>query len=675
MSKIAKVISINEKLKGTEPGKLTEKKWNELIEQMALHEGKPTKIGEIWLKAALKLFCLYNQDLDESTVVISDGSNDYGIDGYHIDKKVEGEGEEENRQTIITIFQGKWSGSWKDIDEDFGKIFNYFTDEQARENANSTLKRLKNILADCKNKSEEIYLKIVVFMDDKKRSFNTRQRKCTYDAFDHRKNERQEVENIFEECECKVFTHDDLAMVAYDPANTSLMLPFVADQSYKIYDEEGNLIQAVGQIKLRVLAESIENFPHDLSFLNRFNVRNDLGNKNKTNQGLVKTLESDPASLKFAHNGLKFTGHDYNLKTGKLTGPSINNGQQSISRCLDVYRDNLGTEIVDNNYEETIPITINISKDTKKIKKITAGSNSQSGVRPYQFLALEEGIVNLSEFLNRTTVKSVKGLKDKKINLSIKEGANQNKKGCLNLNFLHFLQSLSSVLTGNAGHPNKSEEFGVDGEYTIQMRETLTSFDSKYAKDASRMACILLNEFRCGVVKKSKDESFKQGYARLFLVILSRIIMKEIHYKHKLRGPKAIEKFLKLYDADQFNIKKAAELTYVGFRRYLNDGYENSAGSTSPPREGFWRRDTKKGLELSQYNKGNPAGFCHQHLNGLYSDDYTSGAAFLWKSMRDLFISIQDVGIDETLVIIDNDPVKYKLFYDKYNFFNKGEEE
>lgn len=129
----------------------------------------------------------------------------------------------------------------------------------------------------------------------------------------------------------------------------------------------------------------------------RKNVRQSLGNSNKVNKGIAKTIKKEPGDFFFCHNGITAICSKIVVLNGQLTVKDLNivNGCQSLStifNCGEAAKKSYGY-ILFKFYEMV---------DSEKADKITNSTNSQSAVKARDLRSNDKSILSIKKNYEQT---------------------------------------------------------------------------------------------------------------------------------------------------------------------------------------------------------------------------------------------------------------------------------
>lgn len=343
------------------------------------------------IKFSTKLICQWldigEEDDANEDFFINDGPGDGGIDIAYLCHGEDDNGISGNEGDTWYLIQSKYGTSELNILQEGAKIIDTLCED--RSNLSEASKRLVKKLKTFREKSSESdRLELVI---------------ATTNPLNE--NERRELDKI------KVIGREKLRFAGtFDVKEVSVWTIWQQqDQSLEPdihVDIEGEFIDSnfgliVGIVPIYNLYVFLDQYRKNTGDLNQIydeNVRLHLG-KNKINKGIEDTIYKNPSMFGVYNNGITVVVSDYKKVRGKkhqLSNPHIVNGCQTtmtIWNTLDTMYNSGGTgELdVDVNLENSCVIAKIVKVQGKDIlREITKFTNSQTGVRDQDFLALED---------------------------------------------------------------------------------------------------------------------------------------------------------------------------------------------------------------------------------------------------------------------------------------------
>lgn len=316
----------------------------------------------------------------EAKDCITDGANDKQIDAVYIN----------NQDSTIYIIQGKFmSGEYIDAEPVREVLSSWILVQdlnQLQDAANSKLKVKINEISAALDDDYEICFELVTTAK------LTDQAQMDADAFSKKLSDSEELNANF------VVVDDEMLKVKYDEAlnKTNNYINFTFQlESGKYLDVELNGTRAVlAAIPLRDCV-NIPGIKDGRLF--RKNVRQSLGNSNKVNKGIAKTIKKEPGDFFFCHNGITALCLKMDIQNGQLTVKDLNivNGCQSLSTifsCGEAAKKSYGY-ILFKFYEMA---------NSEKADKITNSTNSQSAVKARDLRSNDKIVLSIKKNYEQT---------------------------------------------------------------------------------------------------------------------------------------------------------------------------------------------------------------------------------------------------------------------------------
>lgn len=252
----------------------------------------------------------------EAKDCITDGANDKQIDAVYIN----------NQDSTIYIIQGKFmSGEYIDAEPVREVLSSWILVQdldQLQDAANLKLKVKINEISAALDDDYEICFELITTAK------LTDQAQMDADAFSKKLSDSEELNANF------VVVDNEMLKVKYDEAlnKTNNYINFTFQlESGKYLEVELNGTRAVlAAIPLKDCV-NIPGIKDGRLF--RKNVRQSLGNSNKVNKGIAKTIKKEPGDFFFYHNGITAICSKIDIQNGQLTVKDLNivNGCQSLS--------------------------------------------------------------------------------------------------------------------------------------------------------------------------------------------------------------------------------------------------------------------------------------------------------------------------------------------------------
>lgn len=316
----------------------------------------------------------------EAKDCITDGANDKQIDAVYIN----------NQDSTIYIIQGKFmSGEYIDAEPVREVLSSWILVQdlnQLQDAANSKLKVKINEISAALDDDYDICFELVTTAK------LTDQAQMDADAFSKKLSDSDELNANF------VVVDDEMLKVKYDEAlnKTNNYINFTFQlESGKYLEVELNGTRAVlAAIPLKDCV-NIPGIKDGRLF--RKNVRQSLGNSNKVNKGIAKTIKKEPGDFFFYHNGITAICSKIDIQNGQLTVKDLNivNGCQSLSTifsCGEAAKKSYGY-ILFKFYEMA---------NSEKADKITNSTNSQSAVKARDLRSNDKIVLSIKKNYEQT---------------------------------------------------------------------------------------------------------------------------------------------------------------------------------------------------------------------------------------------------------------------------------
>ena len=316
----------------------------------------------------------------EAKDCITDGANDKQIDAVYIN----------NQDSTIYIIQGKFmSGEYIDAEPVREVLSSWILVQdlnQLQDVANSKLKVKINEISAALDDDYEICFELITTAK------LTDQAQMDADAFSKKLSDSEEMNANF------VVVDNEMLKFKYDEAlnKTNNYINFTFQlESGKYLEVELNGTRAVlAAIPLKDCV-NIPGIKDGRLF--RKNVRQSLGNSNKVNKGIAKTIKKEPGDFFFYHNGITAICSKIDIQNGQLTVKDLNivNGCQSLSTifsCGEAAKKSYGY-ILFKFYEMA---------NSEKADKITNSTNSQSTVKARDLRSNDKIVLSIKKNYEQT---------------------------------------------------------------------------------------------------------------------------------------------------------------------------------------------------------------------------------------------------------------------------------
>lgn len=319
---------------------------------------------------------IHNLDIIEAKDCITDGAGDKQIDAVYID----------NQNSTIYIVQGKfYSGNVVDA-EPLREVLTSWVlikDLSAlQESANDKLKIKINEIAQALDDDYDICFELIVTS-----SITTAAEK---DLAAFRKelaeNESLSANLMLVDNSTLKFRYDEALNKNRPYINHDFLLE--NDKMIKMSLAGTNVVIAAIPLKECIKIPGIKD-----GSLFRKNVRQSLGNSNKVNKGIAKTIKTEASDFFFYHNGITAICSKISISGNTLSVKELNvvNGCQSLStiyNCSETVRNSNDGYIMFRFYEIAEP---------EKADKISTSTNSQSAVKARDLRSNDKAVLSIKK--------------------------------------------------------------------------------------------------------------------------------------------------------------------------------------------------------------------------------------------------------------------------------------
>ncbi len=336
----------------------------------------------------------FNKSIEDVFPYCAIGNNDYGIDGFFIDKETRN----------LYLYQFKWSTNFELFKESYRRLIKdgierIFGNPTVDTALNPLIARLRNELQEYHNIIDKVYICFV---------FNGETEKAEGSKV---------LEYLQEELESRKHFIDSF----YGKREITLTIQYISNETKKInqttrtkktfqYDinfisqskKEGpnGEVQHIGFIKLYDLYRMYCDMKQRLF---EKNIRAGLSEDNAPNQAINKSLKDivinkkvDPSYFTFHHNGITLFAQKLTLDNGitSIIEPRVLNGAQTVSTLAKFIDDNQKNP----NFQDSIELLKEIEVIGKVIEKcdvefitqITISNNKQNPVEPWNLRANDD---------------------------------------------------------------------------------------------------------------------------------------------------------------------------------------------------------------------------------------------------------------------------------------------
>ncbi len=319
---------------------------------------------------------IHNLDIVETKECITDGTGDKQIDAVYID----------NQDSIIYIIQGKFYSAETIDAEPLREVLASWVQikdlQRLQENANDKLKAKINEIARAIEDDYSICFELIttaVLTDSANKDLITFQKELS-------ENEDLSANIYLVDRNTLQFKYDE----ALNKNRPYINFDFKVDKDKCIEIDLDGTKAIIAAIPLK---ECIQ-IPgiHDGSLF-RKNVRQSLGNSNKVNKEIAKTLKSNAQDFFLLHNGITAICSKIKLEGNTLSTKELNvvNGCQSLSTiysCSESVKNADGGYIMFRFYE---------IDNVDKADKISISTNSQSAVKARDLRSNDKAVLSMKK--------------------------------------------------------------------------------------------------------------------------------------------------------------------------------------------------------------------------------------------------------------------------------------
>lgn len=319
---------------------------------------------------------IHNLDTIEAKDCITDGAGDKQIDAVYID----------NQASVIYIIQGKfYSGNTigaealREVLSSWIQIKNL---KELQDSANEKLKVKINELATALEDDYEVCFELITtagLTEDAKKDLAVFQKELA-------ENDTLSANLVLVDDETLSFKYDEAAQRYRPYINHEFVLE---DNKYMEFHMGGTkaVIVAV-PLKDCIKIPGIKD-----GSLFRKNVRQSLGNNNKVNKGIARTLKKDAKDFVFLHNGITAICSEMHIEGNILSVKELNvvNGCQSLSTIYNC------SETVKNAPDGYIMFRFYEITDAEKADRISTCTNSQSAVKARDLRSNDKAVLSMKK--------------------------------------------------------------------------------------------------------------------------------------------------------------------------------------------------------------------------------------------------------------------------------------
>lgn len=319
---------------------------------------------------------IHNLDTIEAKDCITDGAGDKQIDAVYID----------NQASVVYIIQGKfYSGdtigaeALREVLSSWIQIKNL---KELQDSANEKLKVKINELAKALEDDYEVCFELITtagLTEDAKKDLAVFQKELA-------ENDTLSANLVLVDDETLSFKYDEAAQRYRPYINHEFVLE---DNKYMEFHMGGTkaVIVAV-PLKDCIKIPGIKD-----GSLFRKNVRQSLGNNNKVNKGIARTLKKDAKDFVFLHNGITAICSEMHIEGNILSVKELNvvNGCQSLSTIYNC------SETVKNAPDGYIMFRFYEITDAEKADRISTCTNSQSAVKARDLRSNDKAVLSMKK--------------------------------------------------------------------------------------------------------------------------------------------------------------------------------------------------------------------------------------------------------------------------------------
>lgn len=319
---------------------------------------------------------IHNLDTIEAKDCITDGAGDKQIDAVYID----------NQASVVYIIQGKfYSGNTigaealREVLSSWIQIKNL---KELQDSANEKLKVKINELATALEDDYEVCFELITtagLTEDAKKDLAVFQKELA-------ENDTLSANLVLVDDETLSFKYDEAAQRYRPYINHEFVLE---DNKYMEFHMGGTkaVIVAV-PLKDCIKIPGIKD-----GSLFRKNVRQSLGNNNKVNKGIARTLKKDAKDFVFLHNGITAICSEMHIEGNILSVKELNvvNGCQSLSTIYNC------SETVKNAPDGYIMFRFYEITDAEKADRISTCTNSQSAVKARDLRSNDKAVLSMKK--------------------------------------------------------------------------------------------------------------------------------------------------------------------------------------------------------------------------------------------------------------------------------------
>lgn len=319
---------------------------------------------------------IHNLDTYETKDCITDGAGDKQIDAVYID----------NQSSTIYIIQGKFYGGESVDAEPLREVLSSWIMikdlTHLQEDANHKLQVKINEMSNALEDDYEVCFELITT------STLTPSAESDLQAFQKELNESESLSANL------IVVDNETLKFKYDEA-LNKSRPYI---NHEFNVEEGKYMELmIGNTKAAAVALSLKECVRIPGIkdgsLFRKNVRQSLGNSNKVNKGIARTIKNEPGDFFFLHNGITAICSHMTVHDGILSVKELNvvNGCQSLST---IYSSSESAKKSDDAY---IMFRFYEISDSDRADKISTCTNSQSAVKARDLRSNDKSVLALKK--------------------------------------------------------------------------------------------------------------------------------------------------------------------------------------------------------------------------------------------------------------------------------------
>lgn len=319
---------------------------------------------------------IHNLDISETRSCITDGAGDKQIDAVYID----------DQSSTIYIIQGKFYSKDKVDAEPLREVLSSWIMikdlQKLQDSANDKLKVKISEIANALDDDYDICFELIVtseLTEDAKKDLATFQRELS-------ENDTLSANLVVVDNDALKFRYDE----ALNKSRPYINHDFIVDNTKCMEVDISGTKAVIAAIPLK---ECIKIPGIKDGSLFRKNVRQSLGNSNKVNKGIAKTIKNDSKDFFFFHNGITAICSSVTVENNIISVKELNvvNGCQSLSTiysCSEAVRKSNDGYIMFRFYEIS---------ESDKADMISNSTNSQSAVKARDLRSNDKAVLMMKK--------------------------------------------------------------------------------------------------------------------------------------------------------------------------------------------------------------------------------------------------------------------------------------